>query len=93
LKSDLQHIPHWVKSNARWWSNGEISDTDFTNGIQFLIKKQYIVIQPSDSPRINSNIIPIWIKNDARDWANNAISDKEFFSGIQYLLIHDIIQA
>lgn len=31
-------IPDWVRNNAKWWSNGEIDDKTFANGIQYLIK-------------------------------------------------------
>jgi len=30
-------IPDWVKSNAGWWSDGMIADSDFVSGIQYLI--------------------------------------------------------
>jgi len=32
-------IPEWVKQNAKWWVNGEITDESFTSGIQYLIEK------------------------------------------------------
>ncbi|HUU47927.1 MAG TPA: peptidase [Nitrosopumilaceae archaeon] len=32
-------IPEWIKSNAGWWANGDIDDTTFVQGIQFLIKE------------------------------------------------------
>ena len=31
-------IPEWIKQNAKWWVNGEITDESFTSGIQYLIK-------------------------------------------------------
>jgi len=30
-------IPTWIKNNAGWWSNGEIPDSAFVSGIQWLI--------------------------------------------------------
>jgi hypothetical protein len=30
-------IPGWVKTNADWWTNGLISDKEFTAEIQYLI--------------------------------------------------------
>jgi hypothetical protein len=30
-------IPGWVKTDAGWWTNGAISDKEFTDGIQYLI--------------------------------------------------------
>lgn len=35
-------IPGWLKNNACWWSDGIISDQDFTAGIQYLISNGII---------------------------------------------------
>jgi hypothetical protein len=32
-------IPEWIKNNAGWWADGAIGDSDFVQGIQFLIKE------------------------------------------------------
>ena len=37
-------IPDWVRNNAGWWSEGLISDEDFANGIQYLIKEGIISV-------------------------------------------------
>jgi hypothetical protein len=37
-------IPEWIKSNAGWWATGEIDDTTFIQGIQFLIKEGILQI-------------------------------------------------
>jgi len=37
-------VPDWFKNNAKWWSEDLIEDTDFLNGIEYLIKKQIVVI-------------------------------------------------
>jgi hypothetical protein len=31
-------IPDWIKNNARWWSEGNIDDEAFVDGIEFLVK-------------------------------------------------------
>ena len=31
-------IPKWIKANAEWWANGQISDIAYVSGIQHLIK-------------------------------------------------------
>ena len=35
-------IPNWVKNTAGWWASDAISETEFVNAIEFLIK--YVVI-------------------------------------------------
>jgi hypothetical protein len=42
--SSTGSVPGWVKNNAKWWSEDLIEDTDFINGIKYLIKKQIISI-------------------------------------------------
>ncbi len=37
-------IPSWIKNNARWWSQGVITDNDFVSGIQWLINNGIIKI-------------------------------------------------
>ena len=32
-------IPRWIKNNAGWWADGQIPDSAFVKGIQFLIKE------------------------------------------------------
>ena len=35
-------IPSWVKNNARWWVDGQITDNDFFKGIQYLVEQGII---------------------------------------------------
>lgn len=37
--SGALEIPKWVRDNAKWWSEGLITDQDYINGLQFLIKE------------------------------------------------------
>lgn len=37
--SDSLEIPKWIRDNAKWWSEGLISDQDYINGLQYLIKE------------------------------------------------------
>ena len=36
-------IPQWIKNNAKWWSEGQISDDEFVKGIQYLITNGIIL--------------------------------------------------
>jgi len=38
-------IPAWIKNNAGWWAEGSIGDSDFVQGIQFLIKEGIMKIK------------------------------------------------
>jgi len=37
-------IPSWIKLNAGFWANDQITDADFLNGIQYLIGKEIIQV-------------------------------------------------
>lgn len=83
-------IPSWVRNNAKLWNQGQISDSEFVQGLQYVIENKIIII-PSGSVTSQNNKIPSWIKNNAGLWSNGTISDSEFVSGIQYLVSSGII--
>ncbi len=87
-------IPEWIKNNADWWSDGQIDDKTFVQGIQFLIKEKIMNV-PATTPdaSADSNEIPEWIKNNAGWWADGQITDDDFVKGIQYLVEQGIIQV
>ena len=47
--SDQVVIPNWVKQNALWWGEGEISDQEFVSALQYLINQGVIII-PATEP-------------------------------------------
>ena len=86
-------IPSWVKNNAKYWSQGQVGDSDFTHGIQYLIE-QGIVKIPQTSPSSNSaSGIPSWVKINAKYWSGGSVDDSEFVKGIQYLVQSGIIHV
>ena len=87
-----QEIPSWIKNNAGWWAAGDIDDSSFVQGIQFLIKEGIMKIPPtSQGSSGGSNEIPSWIKNNAGWWADGAIDDDSFVGGIQFLIEEGIM--
>lgn len=42
--ASAEGVPAWVKNNAGWWADGTITDKEFVNGIQHLIKTGVISI-------------------------------------------------
>ena len=42
--SSTEDVPNWLKNTAGWWSEDLIQDTEFINGLEYLIKKQIIMI-------------------------------------------------
>ncbi len=84
-------VPSWVKNNAGWWADGTISESEFVQGIQFLIKDGIIVVPPTVISAEKSHEVPSWVKNNAGWWADGTISDTEFVNGIQHLIKTGII--
>ena len=87
-----KEIPNWIKNNAGWWMNGQIPDSDFIYGIEYLIQKNVILIHTVNINENTSEHIPSWIKINAGWWAKDIISDQEFLSNIQYLIENGVIK-
>jgi len=86
-------IPSWIKNNAGWWADGQIDDTSFIQGIQYLITEGIMNIPQTESGESSGNEIPSWIKNNAGWWADEQIDDTAFIQGIQYLITNGILQV
>lgn len=39
-----ENIPNWVKNNAGWWADNEISDDEFLDALEFLIKNEILIV-------------------------------------------------
>ena len=93
-------IPSWIKNNAGWWANNQITENEFLRGIEYLIENDIIVISSipsSEKPKISidfsyTKLVPDWIKNNAGWWADGQIGNSSFVSGLQWLISNDIIQ-
>jgi hypothetical protein len=87
-------IPVWVKNNAGWWAEGQIDDSSFLQGIQYLIQEGIMIIPPTETTEDSeSQEVPSWIKNNAGWWAEGQIDDETFVSGIQYLIKVGVIKV
>jgi uncharacterized protein YjbI with pentapeptide repeats/lysophospholipase L1-like esterase len=85
-----ENVPDWVKNTAGWWADDAISETEFVNAIEYLVKEDIIrvnVLQTSET----SQSVPDWVKNTAGWWATDAISETEFVNAISYLVKVGII--
>jgi hypothetical protein len=90
---ETYNIPSWIKSNAKWWSQGQIGDSDFTKGIQYLIQQGIMKLPQTNAASNPSHGIPTWVKNNAKWWSEGQIDDSQFVQGMQYLVQADIIHV
>ena len=85
-------IPGWIKNNAGWWADGQIDDSSFVSGIQWLISNNVMTIPPTEQGAGSDDVIPGWIKNNAGWWADGQIDDGSFVSGLQWLISNGIMK-
>ena len=71
----------------------QIGDSDFIEGIRYLITQEIIKIPETKVGSGTSQDIPAWIRNNAKWWADGQISDDDFISGIQYLISNGIMKV
>jgi len=90
-KQEITTIPQWVKPIAKWWSEGNVEDEEFTSALLFLINNKIIQIPIVEFDGISDERIPQWVKNNAGWWASGEIDDDAFVSGIQFMIKTGII--
>ena len=86
-----ENVPEWVKNTAGWWAADAISETEFVNAVEFLIKENIIQVDASQTPE-TSQSVPEWVKNTAGWWADEKVSDNEFLNSLEFLINKGIIQ-
>ena len=42
------NVPDWVKNNAGWWADGSISESDFLQGIEWMINEEIIQVATAE---------------------------------------------
>jgi hypothetical protein len=86
-------IPPWVKNSVKYWSQGQLNDTDFLGGLQYMVQTGIIKVPPTQVNQGTSQQIPKWIKTSANYWATGQTSEDEFIKSIQFLVSTGIIKA
>jgi len=85
------NVPDWIKTNANWWSQGQITDAEFTTGIQYLIAQGIIIIPQTQISADSTDVIPDWLRNNAEWWSTGLITETDFIQGLQWLIGNGII--
>mgnify|MGYP001948905473 FL=1 len=57
--ANAESIPEWVKNNALWYGQGDISESEFLNAIKFLIENDVLIIESASvsSKSIDATVI------------------------------------
>ena len=91
LPPELPKIPQWVKENAEWWSNEQIPDSEFLEGIDFLFKKGIVFVAGKPLTAEFEWKVPSWFKITTAWWSEGKISDDDFLNAIENLVKRKII--
>lgn len=86
------HIPPWVKTTAKWWSEGMVDDKSFLATIEYLVQKGIVTVPHTAGSAQPQQQIPSWLRSSAGWWAVGDISDGDFARGIQFLISNGIIR-
>ena len=84
-------VPHWIKTEAKWWTTGQIADTEFVQGMQYLAQQGVLTVSPTQSVS-TSQEIPNWVRSETSLWSSNQISDGEFVNAMQYLVDNGVLR-
>ena len=85
-------LPFWIKDVAKMWVTDQISATEFSVAIEYMINAEIIKIPYTEADNdVSATTIPDWVKNTAGWWAVGAIDDTEFTLALQYLVKTGII--
>lgn len=93
IPDNTSPIPSWIKNNIKLWSQGQIRDSDFLKGIQYLVQNSVIHISQTNTNANSQHGVPTWVKNNAKWWSEGILSDDDFLKGIQYLVQTGIINT
>ena len=85
-QSNLQsakHIPVWFKTTAKNWSQGNISNDEFMQAVQYLTKQGILNVPYYNSPATSTQSLLSWIRTSASAWSDGKISDDEFVNALK----------
>lgn len=86
-------IPDWIRNNAKWWSLTQISDQDFAQGLEYLIKEGIINVPTDTASEGQSEAqIPSWLRKNAGWWSQGLLKDEEFLKSIQWMINNGFIK-
>jgi hypothetical protein len=84
-------VPSWVKNSAKWWSDGQVSDSEFLDAVKYLINQKIIRIENHSESKIDSVVLPS-VFTDKQTYQMGEeieISGSGFENGTVGLLVND----
>jgi plastocyanin len=103
---NAEHVPDWIKNNALWYGQGDITEAEFLNSIKFLIENDILVLDDilvlNDNDEIKRNQLEqIIIPNgnyavsggDAYLPLNLEINPNTTVQWLNYDVVHHTVQS
>lgn len=88
LQTNSTAIQPWIENVVKWWSQGQIDDTEFENSIKYLIQEGTIKVYVSGlEPYGTTQEIPLWIRNIA-SWGDDQEKNVYSSSVISWIIQH-----
>jgi len=89
---DRTIIPEWVRHVALLWEQEKVTDKEFSQGIEYLVKQNIIILKNDTSsyPIVNQISFP-QIKDNAGLWGYGQISTHTFAVSLKYLVENNTI--
>ena len=75
-----QSVPAWVKNTAGWWADDLITETEFVNSLQYLIKVGIIVVPQAEKTETTLKIsgYPDWLINNPSWQTAREVTNSDF---------------
>ena len=85
-------VPSWIKTDAKLWYTGEVTDSKFAYSIRHMITSKIVI--PSDGGiQFEELRIPSWFKNTSQWWVEGLITAPEYVYATEYLIDKNIIRV
>jgi len=82
-------IPEWIKNNAGWWANDNISDLDFLHGIKYLVESNIIKFQSDDIEQYILDWDTI-VSDSVYAYDGSIRMHSEFFDSVNYTVEYNV---
>jgi len=82
-------IPAWIKNNAGWWADDNISDSDFLYGIKYLVESNIIKFQSDDIEQYILDWDTI-VSDSIYAYDGSIAMHSKFFDSVNYTVEYNI---
>mgnify|MGYP001564134883 CR=1 FL=1 len=91
---EIVNMPTWFKETTKFWLAERITDQDYFNSLEYLLKKDIMIIPTAKLNHDNtSQELPSWIIKVGEDWANNKTGNHEYSIAIGWLVENGFIST